>query len=54
MVYLVIGIQYFTVQANEHNPPHLSMSLMWSIVAPFMVGTIIYVLALIRHFRRGA
>jgi uncharacterized membrane protein len=52
MVYLAIGIQFFTVQANKQNPPHLPMSLMWAVVAPFIAGVIIYVLVLIRHFRR--
>jgi ABC-type spermidine/putrescine transport system permease subunit I len=51
-VLFVIGLHYATVQANKQNPPHLSMSLMWAVVAPFIAGTIIYLLALVLHFRR--
>ncbi len=51
-VCFVIGLQFAIVQANKQNPPHSSLSLIWGIVVPFLAGTIIWVVVLIRRFRQ--
>jgi uncharacterized membrane protein len=53
-VCFVIGIQYSIVQANNQNPPHLSMPMILAVVVPFLAGTVIGVVIQMRHFRRAA
>ena len=52
MVGLVIGIQYSIVEANRQTPPHLSLTVFLQVMAPFVVGTAIWALVLLRHFRK--
>lgn len=52
MVGFVIGIQYSIVQANRQIPPHLSTSVLLEIMVPFIAGTVVWVILLLRHFRR--
>lgn len=52
-VCVVTGIQYSIVQANQRTPPHLSTSILVSVVGSFLAGTAIWVLVLLQHFRRS-
>jgi hypothetical protein len=51
-VCFVIGLQYSIVQANRQTPPHLDISLLFAMAALFLAGTAVWMLVLIRHFRR--
>jgi len=51
-VCFVIWVQYSIVQANQRTPPHLVSAQDLSAAGLFMVGTAIWVLALVRHFHR--
>lgn len=48
----VTGIQYSILQANQQASPHLSPGVLWAVVGPFLAGTGIWALILVRHFRR--
>lgn len=48
----IMGIEYSLVQANRQTPPHLSLPLLLGVLLPFMAGTLLWVLLLLRHFRR--
>jgi uncharacterized membrane protein len=50
-VCFVIGIQFSMVQANNQNPPHLSMPMILAVVGSFLAGSVICVVVLMRHFR---
>ena len=51
-VCFVIGLEFSIVQANRQHPPHLSLSALLAVVVPFLAGTMIWVLIVMRHFRR--
>jgi uncharacterized membrane protein len=53
-VCFVIGLQFSIVHANNQEPPHLSMPMILAVVVPFLAGTVIWVVILMRHFRRAA
>ncbi len=52
MVGFVTGIQYSIVQANRQIVPHLATSVLLEVVVPFIAGTAIWVIVLLRHFRK--
>lgn len=52
MVGFVIGIQYSIVQANREIPPHLATSVLLQVMVPFLLGTVIWLVILLRHFRK--
>ena len=48
----VFGIQFLTVQANRHDPPHLSGAGILVLAALFLAATAAWVGVLLRHFAR--
>jgi uncharacterized membrane protein len=48
----VIGLELSIVQANRQHPPHLSLIALLVVVVPFLAGVIVWVLIVMRHFRR--
>ena len=47
-----MGIEYSIVQANKQSLPHLSNSMLLLVVGPFLIGTVVWTVILLRHFRR--
>jgi hypothetical protein len=52
MVLFLAGIHYFTIQANTFTPPHLPMDQVWVLLGCFLAGTAVWLIVLLRHFRR--
>lgn len=52
MVGFVTGIQYSIVQANRQSPAHLPWIVLLQVLVPFITGTVIWALVLLRRFRR--
>lgn len=52
-VCFVIGLEFSTLQANLQHPPHLSLYALLVTVIPFLAGTVVWVVVVMRHFRRA-
>jgi hypothetical protein len=50
-VCFVTRVEFSTLQANRQHPPHLSLTALL-VVVPFLAGILIWVLIVMRHFRR--
>jgi hypothetical protein len=48
----VIGLHYLTMEANRQSPVQLPMHLMWLVTGGFLAGTAIWIIPLVRRFRR--
>jgi serine/threonine-protein kinase len=46
----VMGVHYSTIEANRHNPPHLSGAILGGLLACFLLGTTIVLLGMIIPF----
>jgi hypothetical protein len=53
-VWFVSGILLSIVDANQRTPARLSVPILLGSVLPFLVGTVIWLIALVRHFNRTA
>ena len=51
-VWFVTGILLSVVDANQRTPARLSVPILLGSVLPFLVGTVIWLIALVRHFNR--
>jgi len=50
----VIGIHYSVIEANHLVPPRLPTPLMLTLAGCFVAGTAVWVVSMLRHFRRVA
>jgi hypothetical protein len=51
-VWFVTGILLSVVDANQRTPARLSVPILLGSVLPFLVGAVIWLIALVRHFNR--
>jgi uncharacterized membrane protein len=49
----VIGIHFLTIRANRLAPAQLSTPLVLALAGCFVAGTAVWVVSMLRHFRRG-
>ena len=50
----VIGMYFLLVQGNRQSPPHLSTAAVLALAGAFLLGLVVWLGALLRHFRRPA